>query len=333
MSKINLDTCKFLVWGFKNVYHTHSHIHEGFYRALKLTGKHVDWLDETCDLSNYDLSNTLVITNHDCLYEGDYWPWNKPRISKLPIREDCFYVVHGLNDHKETREIFEGKNISLSWNVYNDYSKKLGDLVGVPLTECVFLDDDIPFYPGQKHLEFRWATDLIPEEIEKNKPDQMLSLIDKSIYWVGTIWQVNASEIGDFIRACKEDGTEFIHTGAGQKGVIGIEENISLVRKSYMAPAISGSHHLTEGYAPCRIFKNISYGQFGITNNKRVNDIFGGKLIYNPDSYKLYYEAKERLASMQVTELHSLMDEVAKKHTYLNRIDAVIKAIRELIQQ
>jgi hypothetical protein len=81
------------------------------------------------------------------------------------------------------------------------------------------------------------------------------------------------------------------------------------------------------------MFKNISYGQFGITNNKRVNDIFGNKLIYNPDSYKLYYEAKERLASMQVTELHALMDEVAKKHTYLNRIDAVIKAIRELIQQ
>jgi len=332
MSRIDLDTCKFLVWGFKNVYHTHSHVHEALYRSLKLSGKEVAWLDETFDLKNYDLSNTLVITNHDCLYEGDYWPSNKERISKLPIKDDCFYVVHGLNDHKETREIFEGKNISLSWNVYNDYSKKLVDLIGVPSTECVFLDEDTPFHPGQKHMEFRWATDLIPEEIEKNKPDKMLSLLNKSIYWVGTIWNLNVSEIGDFIKACKEDGIDFIHKGAGQKGVITIDENISMIRKSYMAPAISGAQHLTLGYAPCRIFKNISYGQFGITNNKRVNEIFGGKLIYNPDSYKLYYEAKERLESMNVNELHSLMDEVAKKHTYLNRLNSIIKAVRILIQ-
>lgn len=331
MSKIDLESCKFLVWGYKRVYHTHSHIHEGFYRALKLSGKQVDWMDETYDLKNYDMTNTLVITNHDCLYEGDYWPWSEPRISKLPIKDDCFYVVHGLNDHQETRKIFKGKNISVSWNVYNDNSKKLGDLVGIPLTECIFLAEDTPFYPSQKHIEFRWATDLVPEEIEKNKPEQMLSLIDKNIYWVGSVWHVNAVELGEFIRACKEDGVEFIHKGAGQKGVIGIDENIALVRSSYMAPAISGSHHLTEGYAPCRIFKNISYGQFGITNNKRVNDIFGGKLIYNPDAYKLYYEAKERLASMSVEELYTLMDEVANKHTYLNRISSVIEAIKMII--
>ena len=327
---IDLNTCKYLIWGYKNVYHTHSHIHEGFYRTLKKMGKNVEWMDESFELKNYDITNTLVITNHDCLYDAGYWPWSVRRVSSLPISEEAFYVVHGSNDHAETREIFYGKSNHLSWNVYNDRSAQLTSTYGIPLTQTVFLAEDTPFYPEQRHLEFRWATDLVPEEIEMNKPKELLSLKNTIINWVGTIWQVNGEEISQFIKACKEDGVEFKHIGAGQKGVVSIEENIKLVRESYMAPAISGTHHLTEGYAPCRIFKNISYGQFGITNNKRVQDIFNGNLIYNPDPYKLYYEAKERLSSISVKELHDLMDFVAENHTYINRINAAIEAIKIL---
>jgi len=328
---INLDNCKFLIWGYKNVYHTHSHIHEGFYRALMYLGKNVEWMDEASDISNYDMSNTLVITNHDCLYDNGYWPWEIPKISKLPINTDCFYVVHGLNDHTETREMFENKNISLSWNVFNDISSQFAISYGIPLTDRILLAEDTPFYPKQKHMEFRWATDLTPDEIEKNKPTELLSLKNRIIYWVGSIWSVNEKEISEFTRACSDDNVEFLHIGAGQNGIVTLEDNIKMVRESYMAPAISGSHHLTEGYAPCRIFKNISYGQFGITNNKRVNDIFKNKLIYNSDPYNLYYEAKEKLQDITLQDLHNLMDFVSNNHTYLNRIDAMIKAVKMII--
>jgi hypothetical protein len=299
---VNIDTCKFLIWGYKNVYHTHSHIHEGFYRALKLTGKDAQWLDAADNIDGIDFSNTFIITNHDCV-NSSYWPWAKEIKSKLPIREDCFYAVHGLNDHSEIRDIFSKFNNALSWNVYNDFSYKLGLTVGLPLTERIDLDVDSPFYPMQKHLEFRWATDLLPFEIEKNKPTEMLSLKNRIINWVGTIWHVNQKELNLFSKACSEDGVKFIQVGSKSDNHVSIEENIRLIRESYMAPAISGSHHLTEGYAPCRIFKNISYGQFGITNNKRVNEIFGEKLIYNPNPYKLYFEAKEKLQTIKITKM------------------------------
>lgn len=331
----NINTCRFVVWGYKNTYHTHTHIHEAFYRTLLRMGKQVKWMDSADDIRRDDFSNTLFITNHDCV-TNNYWPWDKPCISKLPKFDDCFYVIHGLNDNPEARGMFSNHGNKLSWNVYHDYSSTLGmpvrdyprPKVGVPLTESILLDTDTPFYIKQKHMDFRWATDLMPDEIEANKPRRMLSLNEKNIYWVGTVWWVNQKELLEFRRACEEDGINFNHLGAGQNGIINIDENIKLVRRSWMAPAISGSHHLTEGYVPCRIFKNISYGQFGITNSKRVNDIFGGKLIFNPDPYKLYYEAKERLQHIDVKELHSLMDEVASKHTYVNRINSVMQAVR-----
>jgi hypothetical protein len=331
----NLDTCDFVVWGYKNVYHTHTHIHEAFVRTLQLMGKRVRWLDQA-DKHVGTFSNTLVITNHDCI-TNSYWPWETPIRSALPRRDDCFYLIHGMNDVASICDEFS-KYPSLSWNVFHDFSHTLGmpsgdyprPPVGVPLTDCVYLDTDVPFYPNQKHMNFRWATDLIPSEIEANKPNMILGRHSRFINWVGTVWWVNEKELSEFRNACEKDGKEFRHLGGGQQGVISVQENIRLVRTSFMAPAISGSHHLTEGYAPCRIFKNISYGQFGITNSKRVNDIFEGKLIFNPDPHDLYFEAKERLATMKVEELHALMDYVAKKHTYINRINAVFQAIRML---
>ncbi len=330
----NLNTCKFLVWGYKNVYHTHSHIHEAFYRTLKLTGKDVMWLDQADDISGIDLSNTYIITNHDCIPENGYWPWvNVKKLSVLPIRPDCFYAVHGMNDHDGIRLLLANQKNKLSWNVLTMTAmrSKLGLSAGESSGNIQLLDEESPFDIEKGHLEFRWATDLIPSEIEQNKPMEMLSLHNRIIHWVGTVWWVNEKELGEFRRACEEDGVKFNHIGGGQNGVISIEENMKLIRESFMAPAISGSHHLIEGYAPCRIFKNISYGQYGITNSPKVNEIFGGKLIFNTDPYQLYYEAKERLSNMHVGELHNLMDEVARKHTYINRLAVLMKASEQII--
>lgn len=346
---INLDNCRYVVWGFKNPqnYHTHSHIHEAFYRVLKLTGKDVQWLDhmsaEMSILTPRNFSNTLFISEHAAAKQG------------MPILDDCFYVIHGLNNDPEMSAKMSGIKNRLSWNVYHDYSHgnpEEWERVGRPqITDVrqygrflrnvspdstknydrIFLAEDAPYYPKEKHMDFRWATDLVPSEIAKLTPVKFPGPT-KKIHWIGTHWFVNQKELHAFDNACNENGIEFTHFGAGQNGVVTIEENIRLVRESYFAPAISGSHHLTEGYVPCRIFKNISYGQMGITNSKRVNDIFGGRLIFNPDAHALFYDAVAQLPLIPVERIQELMDYVSKNHTYLNRLDSILKAARLVLE-
>lgn len=337
---INLSDCRFVVYGYKNQYHTHGHIHEAFYRALKLTGKDVQWLDSGSDLSGIDFSDSMFITEHSAAKDG------------MPIRDDCFYVVHGLNNDQELSARMSHIKNRLGWNVYHDYSHgnperwdgqplETVDAYlhflsrGTPDTSCnfdrIFLAEDTPFYPKEKHMDFRWATDQLPAEIEALKPAVTYQKDSDVINWVGTQWFVNQVELGAFKKACAENNIEFKAMGAGQNGVVSIEDNVRLVRESYFAPAIVGSHHITEGYAPCRIFKNISYGAMGVTNSPRVNNIFDNKLIFNPDPYRLFYDAKEQLPGLDIRRIHDLMDEVSKKHTYLNRLNSIMKAAQIVI--
>jgi hypothetical protein len=339
---INLDNPRYIVWGFRSpdLFHTHSFIHSGFYRTLKLTGHDVQWLDHHCDISKVDFGDSVIISEHGAAKAG------------LPIVDSSFYVIHGMNDDPELREKMKGHKNRLSWNVFHDVSHGNSDRWkgqpletveayneflkgGIPDSENkfdrVFLAEDTPFYINERHLDFRWATDLIPSEIEANKPGIVLTG-NKVIHWIGTQWFVNAHELGEFKRACSENGVEFKASGAGQNGVVSIQDNIRLVRESYFAPAIIGSHHLTEGYISCRTFKNISYGRMGITNSKRANDIFGGRLIYEPDPYKLFYVAQEQLQSLPVEKIHELMDYVSANHTYINRIDSILKAARLVME-
>jgi hypothetical protein len=249
----------------------------------------------------------------------------------------AFYAIHGLNDDISERRRFDNAK-KLSWNVYHDVSHSHGlgggGMIAAPVNkeDGYLIDVDVPYYPKEQRIDMRWATDLVPPEIENLKPDRVFRKNTANIYWIGTVWWVNEKELSEFRRACSDNGVTFIPLGAGQKGIVSIEDNIRLVRNSYMAPAISGTHHIAEGYAPCRIFKNISYGQYGITNSKRVNDIFDGKLIYHPDPYQLFSVAKERLEKITLGELHSLMDEVSAKHTYINRINSMMKATRLILE-
>ena len=287
-------------------------------------GHDVRWLDSKDDLAGIDFSGTFFITEHEAAKDG------------MPIRSDCFYAVHGANNDAACQEGLQSVKW-VGWNVYLDNPPGVNtqeNLETWNYQPCsgprIMLEHEVPFWPEGKRLDFRWATDQLPHEIQALKPQAVLGRGSRVINWVGTVWFVNDKELAAFNKACGENHIQFRPVGAGQRGVVSIEENIRLVRESYMAPAISGSHHNVEGYAPCRIFKNISYGQMGITNNPFVNRLFQNKLIFEPDPYKLFYVAKERLESLDVKEIHDLMDVVAARHTYMNRIVNLLTAAGHL---
>ncbi len=304
----NIETCRWVIWSAKRPYNTFGHIHEAFFRALKHLGKDVQWLEHDNDITGIDFSNTLFLGMNTCIYG-------------MPRRKDCFYVVHN---------IFGDKNFS-----YFDGLKLLG--TGVHITPNIYsknvevLGSDIYFEPDNRSLQMRWGTDLLPHEIEANKPTRVFNIDSQVVNYIGTLDYQKQPGLDGFIKACKENQIDFRTYGGFNGGPhVSIEEHVRLVKSSYLAPAFQGLDQVRTGYISCRLFKNISAGQFGVTHSPFANDLFRGKLICNEDTYRLFYEAKERLQSMPLQALHNLMDIVAKDHTYINKVRAIERSVRTL---
>lgn len=295
---------KIIIWGHKLYSHTHSHVHHAFYRTFKHLGYDTYWLDNADQIATFDFSNSLFIA------EGGV-------DQNIPLLTNCRYILHNCNLEKY-KELFE-KNLCLILQVYTH------DCLARDVKK---IDDCIYYQPDAKTLYMPWATDLLPHEIDEIKQHIPQREKNKVIYWIGTIWDGffgNREVISRFEKACSEQGIEFKHLGNISN--ISIEDTIKYTQDSYIAPALQGSWQCESGYIPCRIFKNISYGQIGATNSKTVYELFNKKIVYNDDAYQLFFDTHHRSLTISQDELFELMDFVKNKHTYINRIKCLLDTL------
>lgn len=295
---------KVIIWGHKLHSHTHSYIHEGFYNAFVHMGYPTYWLDDADDVSGFDFSNALFLT------EGQV-------DRTIPLRDDAVYLLHNCTDPKY--RALNKKNV-IFFQVFTDSIFAVPTLV--KLDTCMYYD-----LPG-RCLYMPWATDLLPDEIEALKGTLSQTPSTDQIYWIGTIGAGtfgNIDQLTPFKRACEENGICFI-----QKGNINRADHIAHIRSSYIAPAIVGAWQEEQGYIPCRLFKNISYGKMGVTNSRHAYELFEKKIVYNPDTYQLFYDAKERLATFTIEDTIALMDLVKTKHTFVQRIHMLLDFLQRV---
>lgn len=102
-----------------------------------------------------------------------------------------------------------------------------------------------------------------------------------------------------------------------------IEQNEELTRTSFTSPALQDNIQVKKRYIPCRIFKNISYGKMGITNNPAVNELFDNRLIYDSNLNNLFQKMIEFEMNPDNEKRKELMEYVRDNHTYLNRINTI----------
>jgi hypothetical protein len=296
---------KVVIWGHKLHSHTHSYIHYAFYKAFQHLGYETYHLDNEDDICHIDFSNALFLT------EGQV-------DQKIPLREDGFYILHNC-DMGKYHDLCAA-NRCMILQVYTDdvLSRNTAHEVAPLIYEDLV----------NRILYMPWATDLLPHEIECQKP--LLGRSDKKRYiaWGGTISDGvfgNRSELEPFIQEAKKNKILLAH-----KTNIDPLVMRTFIRQAYMAPAIVGEWQKKQGYIPCRIFKNISYGQLGITNSYRVYELFNKKIVYDSDTVQLFYKAKQALTSFNSTERQELMDFVKDHHTYINRIYSMLNFIEKL---
>lgn len=290
---------KVIIWGHKLHSHTHSYIHYAFHKAFKHLGYKTYWLDNKDNIKDFDFSNSLFLT------EGQV-------DQNIPVREDCFYILHNCNMQKY-KKIFDAGNCIIL-QVYTNDCLQRNDY---QLKKCFHVD------VKNKVIYMPWATDLLPHEIDEIKNQIEKEKKENFGCYIGSISGVgqvnNRNNIGGFVKACKDNGIEFKTYES-----ISPEENIRLVRKSLVSPAIQGAWQCEKGYIPCRIFKNISYGAIGITNSKTVYELFDNKILFDTDTYKLGQKAVKKMSNFDKQELFELMDFVKENHTYINRINYLL---------
>ncbi len=294
----NLPFDKVVLWGHKLHSHTHSYIHYAFHKTFKHLGYDAYWFDNNDDVRNFDFHNSLFIT------EGQV-------DGKIPLRDDCRYILHNCDMKKYSRLMAQGNCIILQVYTRDCLPRNV-----VEVDDYTFID------VGEKVLYMPWATDLLPHEIEAIKTQVPNIQKDNVIYFVGSYMGGgfdNRAQYDAFSRACQEQGVSL-----KQVQKVSAEENIRLIQKSYMAPALQGKWQCDVGYIPCRIFKNISYGQPGMTNSKTVYDLFKGNILYNSDPNQLFRDAQAYLKNLTLQDLYAQMDFVKERHTYLNRINHLL---------
>lgn len=328
---------KFLIIGHELHSHTHSYIFNGIYRALKYMKYEVDWIynDEQINkIKSEEIKYNLIITE---LY------YNK----NIPIIKDCIYII-------QQPFLEQFYNVKLKLKKYYPKSKHIWNVENFPYYITDNYMDQIlkdistnniilwrPYlvnnnnynckfnYDKYKVISTPWATDLLPEEINKNI-ENLKDIKSKNISnFIGMHLEHN-----DILKEnLKKYNINYVNYGGtfnkDSNKNKSIEDNIKLIQESIIAPALQSNWQIENEYIPCRIFKNISYGKMGITNNKAVNKLFDNKLIYSKDIGELVkkgleFEKKED----KFDKIKELMIEVRDNHTYINRINFILDLLK-----
>lgn len=287
---------KIIIWGHKLHSHTHSYIHAAFFKTFSFLGYDTYWFDDGDNVDNFIFKDCIFITEGQC-------------DKKIPLDKSNKYILHNC-------DLVKYKDVpQLLLQVYSNGNENSLGVSGKKVSNYTYYDENT------KTLYQPWATDLLPHEIETS----FTEAANKTAIWIGTIgsgYHGNINELEFFISGLIKRGYHF--TQYNNKS-IPFEENKTLIQQNELAPAIVGRWQKINGYIPCRIFKNISYGQLGVTNSKDVFSLLEENVVYNSNEEQLIDDCLS-LTFKQKKELFSKANNLIKSHhTYLNRIHTILQ--------
>jgi len=343
-----------VVHGLVSSNHTHQYIHDAIYKTFEYILNHLDldikllWCnDDEYSYNIYDLDTNYLIFSSPH-YNTDMF---------LPIIKNAYYILHYRTHNKVTNTIITKYNELLRDKKAVKYIEYRGGPNGHFNKSCVrFLEnnffwryyrlpkdqeiDDIDdnrknnytfLSQPTNELHMSWATNIFPEDIDKNIQlvKDGIKLIPQS-YFCGTVWKTNINEVNNWKTRCLMSKLNCIFEQETDE-----LEHERKIRESLISPSFQGASQRESDkwfYIPCRIFKNISYGSLGISNNPGVRLFFGDfLLIYDNNIQKLFKKSLEyrkyieENQSEYIEEMVEVMEFVRDHHTYLNRIDALIQ--------
>lgn len=304
---------KYIIWGYPHYSDTFSYVWYGFNRAFKALGHEVHWLpDKPVDPENPLFKDAVFLCEG---YQDKHIPINK---TSTYINHVCINPEKYLNDAKRLIDL---RYYCDSQNHEKNYKYVMDRHSLIKIGPLAYYSGTAPEY---EKIYLAWATDLLPEEINLSDASSQKS---NNIYFIGSMYgdkYTNGPEIEKVKRWCERNSKQFVHIDPWANPVTH-EENRRLIRESYLAPDVRGRENIDCGYIPCRIFKNISYGQLGLTNSRAVHAALEEYTFYHPDMEALLDIGEtHRFNRSRVEEQ---MEYVRENHTYINRAKAILEIL------
>ena len=256
----NFPRVRVVIWGLQNTRHSHRYIHKGFYDTLRRSSIEVLWLDD-CEKSR------------EFIRSGDFVIAAGVACKFLPVNPKVYYVLHNVDNPN-----FQEVKTKINLQVFTNDSK--GKMV----------DESIALWDMQtKTLYQPWG---LPEP--KNYWLNPSELKSKYENWIGAIWdndlhQGNRVQLEKYISALKSKNIRFKRLGGTRsitKDGLSSKKSFKKVNQSPIGAAIVGQWQVTNGYVPCRAFKNVAAGAIPISNSDMTH-IFGHDYLHIPDIEEL----------------------------------------------
>jgi len=317
---------KVIIWGHPLYSHTHSYVHEAYYRAFKSMEYDVHWFHDEDYPEDFDYTN--------CLFIGEGFS-----DKKIPINgTSCYLIMYcpspikyqGAGRYIDVRmSAVNFKDHIQEYSIDKNTATKIGPacyFVSKTFEKVKVKNDYVDYeIDDYDKVYIAWATNLHPDEFEE---EDIYLEREKAIYFFGTISAhgvcENYSNWQPFLKACNDNQIKFIHNDPWQNPV-SMGDVIINTQKSFLGIDIRGPEHLKQELLTCRVFKNISYGHLGLTNSKAVYEELEGNCIYNQNTEELFYDGIKNKKNYKL--ISDGMKFVQKNHTYINRVNTLLSIL------
>jgi hypothetical protein len=301
LSKLKNKYKKIIIWGVKEARPGDSFhfIHLHFNNAFKHMGYEPIWVDDYKE-------------NRELITPGSFVMGFNLAGENLPVVKGVDYCLHNFDEVGNIHDEIGSKN-NIRLQVYTNKSKKAKEKWG----EVRYFD------PKTRTLFQPWGTDLMPE----NFLSPVFPKLSPFMFWVGSVWndannQGNIEDINKLKSVLSNYNIIFKQAR--------VSDNIAkkLIRLSRLAPAIAGRWQVENNYLPCRMFKNVSYGQLGITNVPTLQKLFGSDFAGN-DIERLIEQGLKMNRSKAI-EIVRNQQQICKNYTYVSSIANIFRALEKV---
>ncbi len=289
-----------VIWGGTDGLESHRWIHRHFAATAAKLGISSCWVPDLPSSADF-------VTNESTVIGINIWSQH------IPYREGADYVLHNFDGSHPLCQQLLPENL-LRLQVWTN------DADGEEWGRC-------RRYNRQARTLFQpWGCDLLAEEFMPPVYNQW----SREAVFVGAIWG-EASPYGELGNV---DAIDELRDALGRKGMafkhhthISDSENIRVIREARLAPAVAGGWQVQNGYLPCRVFKNPSYGAAMFTNIPVVNELFRQARVEG-ETVGEQIENTLRLTRKEYEDLVIEQQRICSEFTYRESLQSIFKALQ-----